>query len=203
MPRFSAESLANLATVDERLQRVLHDVIRKRDCKVTCGRRSREEQEAAFERGTTRVQWPNSNHNVGVPGRLARAVDAPPYPILWGGRIAIDGTLLIAAVDELLENRYQAGFARGYLDLGGEHRPWRGLPGDLVRANRASEKQDVDRTNLDALIRFYDFGGYVLGSAERLGVPLRWGGDWDRDHDVFDDQTFQDLVHFELPRDVA
>ncbi|MEE8551590.1 MAG: M15 family peptidase [Gemmatimonadota bacterium] len=45
--------------------------------------------------------------------------------------------------------------------------------------------------------RFYHFGGYVLGVAELLGIPIRWGGDWDRDHDL-DDQDFNDLVHFEL-----
>ena len=45
--------------------------------------------------------------------------------------------------------------------------------------------------------RFYFFGGYVLGIAEGLGVELRWGGDWDGDKEVVD-QTFNDLVHFEI-----
>jgi peptidoglycan L-alanyl-D-glutamate endopeptidase CwlK len=45
--------------------------------------------------------------------------------------------------------------------------------------------------------RFYFFAGYVLGVAESMGVKLRWGGDWDSDHDVHD-QTFFDLVHFEI-----
>lgn len=39
--------------------------------------------------------------------------------------------------------------------------------------------------------------GHILGTAKRLGFELFWGGDWDRDHD-YDDQTFNDLVHFEL-----
>lgn len=50
------------------------------------------------------------------------------------------------------------------------------------------------RTNI---ARFYHFAGLVLGVAELLGVRLRWGGDWDSDT-RFDDQTFNDLVHFEL-----
>ncbi len=44
--------------------------------------------------------------------------------------------------------------------------------------------------------RFYYFGGYVLGTADCMGVRLRWGGDWDDDRDVHD-QDFDDLVHFE------
>lgn len=46
------------------------------------------------------------------------------------------------------------------------------------------------------LARFYYFGGYVLGTADQLGVPLRWGGDWNGNREV-NDQTFDDLPHFE------
>ena len=45
--------------------------------------------------------------------------------------------------------------------------------------------------------RFYHFAGYVQGKASEMGIKLRWGGDWDRDFDL-DDQDFMDLVHFEL-----
>jgi hypothetical protein len=45
--------------------------------------------------------------------------------------------------------------------------------------------------------RFYRFGFYVLGLAAAMGVKLRWGGDWDSDGDTTD-QTFNDLVHFEV-----
>ena len=44
------------------------------------------------------------------------------------------------------------------------------------------------------------FAGYVQGVAEQLGIKIRWGGDWDSDFD-FKDQTFNDLVHFELRED--
>lgn len=47
------------------------------------------------------------------------------------------------------------------------------------------------------MVRFYAFAGYVLGTADAMGIKLRWGGDWDGDRD-FGDQTFMDLVHFEL-----
>lgn len=45
--------------------------------------------------------------------------------------------------------------------------------------------------------RFYHFAGFVLGLAAEFGVDIRWGGDWDSDNDL-NDQTFMDLVHFEL-----
>ncbi len=45
--------------------------------------------------------------------------------------------------------------------------------------------------------RFHYFGGYVLGVASRMGIKLRWGGDWDMDTQV-KNNNFDDLVHFEL-----
>lgn len=40
--------------------------------------------------------------------------------------------------------------------------------------------------------------GIILASAKSLGYTLRNGGNWDMDSEFFTDQTFQDLVHFEL-----
>ncbi len=54
-----------------------------------------------------------------------------------------------------------------------------------------------------SLARFYTLGGIMLAVANELvqrgetSHRLRWGGDWDGDLD-FDDQTFDDLGHFEL-----
>lgn len=56
----------------------------------------------------------------------------------------------------------------------------------------------IDEYALD-LARWYYFGGYVCGVASELGIPVRWGGDWNGNRKV-DDQTFHDLPHFELPR---
>lgn len=41
------------------------------------------------------------------------------------------------------------------------------------------------------------FAGFVLGTARQMGIALRWGGDWDRDTQVADND-FDDLWHFEL-----
>jgi len=53
---------------------------------------------------------------------------------------------------------------------------------------------DGDRNEYE---KFRYFAFYVAGVADTLGIPIRWGGDWDSDHDV-NDQYFNDLVHFEL-----
>ena len=45
--------------------------------------------------------------------------------------------------------------------------------------------------------RQYFFAGYVKGIADKLGIKIRWGGDWDGDTQV-KDQTLMDLCHFEL-----
>ena len=45
--------------------------------------------------------------------------------------------------------------------------------------------------------RFILLGGYVLGVAEIIGIPIRWGGDWDNDT-FMNDQRLHDLPHFEL-----
>lgn len=45
--------------------------------------------------------------------------------------------------------------------------------------------------------RFYYFAGFVQGVASLMNIKIRSGADWDMDTMV-DDQTFFDLVHFEL-----
>lgn len=45
--------------------------------------------------------------------------------------------------------------------------------------------------------RIYTFGRFVVDTAKKLGIKIRWGGDWDGDGDTTD-QKFNDLVHFEL-----
>lgn len=66
----------------------------------------------------------------------------------------------------------------------------------------------ADWNNPNELRYFYYMAGFVQRSSIAiLGYPLRWGGNWDGDSIIgvgakSDDQTFNDLVHFELPGDV-
>ena len=41
------------------------------------------------------------------------------------------------------------------------------------------------------------FAWFVLGVAARMGINIRWGGDWDKDWKVRDNK-FDDFPHFEL-----
>ena len=41
------------------------------------------------------------------------------------------------------------------------------------------------------------FAGFVKGIAMMLGIPIRWGGDWNSNNDL-KDNNFDDLPHFEL-----
>jgi len=45
--------------------------------------------------------------------------------------------------------------------------------------------------------RFTYFAGYVMGIAAKMGIKLRWGGDWARDTQV-SNNSFDDLPHFEI-----
>lgn len=79
MPRFGNLSEQRLATCDERLQRLLREVIKEVDITVLCGHRTKEEQDDAVRRGASTKLWPLSKHN-----RLpSMAVDIAPYPINW------------------------------------------------------------------------------------------------------------------------
>lgn len=45
--------------------------------------------------------------------------------------------------------------------------------------------------------RFVYFAGVIMGIAAMMDIPLRWGGDWNRDtHNK--DEKFRDWGHFEL-----
>jgi len=45
--------------------------------------------------------------------------------------------------------------------------------------------------------RFHYMGGLVRGIGHSLGVSVRWGGDWDSDGEI-KDNNFDDLVHVEI-----
>jgi hypothetical protein len=75
--------------------------------------------------------------------------------------------------------------------------PW------ITELNRMADWNDRNEMRY-----FYIMGGFVQGRAlEVLGYKLRWGANWDGDS-IYgvgaksDDQTFNDIVHFELPAGV-
>ena len=47
--------------------------------------------------------------------------------------------------------------------------------------------------------RFAFFAGYVHATADRLGIKIRWGGDWDGDGNQRE-HSFWDAPHYEIAR---
>ena len=45
--------------------------------------------------------------------------------------------------------------------------------------------------------RFIYMAGLFIGAGRSLGYDFRWGGNWDEDQVIIDDQNFDDLPHFE------
>ena len=50
---------------------------------------------------------------------------------------------------------------------------------------------------------FHYLGGFVLGVASKMGIDIRWGGDWSdsslsKNARTTKDNNFDDLVHFEI-----
>jgi len=82
VPKFSERSLKKLATCDSRLIRLFNEVVKHMDCTILCGTRGKEEQDDAFRKGFSKVQFPNSRHN----SSPSAAVDVAPYPIDWNDR---------------------------------------------------------------------------------------------------------------------
>lgn len=129
MPKFSAASEAQLATCDERLQRVARAAILVVDFAVVQGHRGEAEQNKAYDEGKSKKRWPDSTHNP----QPSRALDfVPASPVTW-----------------------------------------------------------IDRE------RFAYVAGVIVATGAAMGIPLRWGGDWDRDGQIRD-ESFVDMPHIEL-----
>ena len=79
MPQFSERSRSNLAECHIDLQVIFNEVIKYFDCVVIEGHRPKEEQDAAYAKGMSKVKYPDSKHNT-LP---SMAVDALPFPIDW------------------------------------------------------------------------------------------------------------------------
>lgn len=133
MFKFGEHSLKILSEIHPSLQLVLNEAIKVIDFSIICGRRNKKDQDKAFTEGKSKLEWPNSKHNVEVP-LLSRAVDISPY-----------------------RNGLQWNDKEGFTYL----------------------------------------AGIIKGIAHLKGIPIRWGGDFNRDNDLHNDR-FVDMPHFEL-----
>lgn len=77
MPELSQKSLNKLNQCHPDIQRIMLEVIKTDDFTIIEGYRTKEDQDAMFYKGTSRVKWPNSKHNV-LP---SKAIDIWPWPV--------------------------------------------------------------------------------------------------------------------------
>jgi peptidoglycan LD-endopeptidase CwlK len=77
MPKFSQESFSRLSTCHQDLQVLFYEVIKYFDCTILEGHRNKELQDIAFDKGNTKLQWPNGKHN----HQPSMAVDVAPFPV--------------------------------------------------------------------------------------------------------------------------
>ena len=132
MPKFSNRSMTNLNSCHLVLRRVMSLAIEKADFTVLCGHRGQEEQDAAFEAGNSKLQWPRSKHNY----YLSHAVDIAPYPIDWHDEARFHS---VAAEVKRAWGAMTDGAKMGYdLSWGGDWVSFRDLPHWELRPVRRS-----------------------------------------------------------------
>lgn len=135
--KYGRRSIERLNTIHPILRQILINVLNFgiMDISILYGARGKEDQNNLFEKGLSKLKWPESKHNIKDHWDKASAVDAAPF---------ING------------------------------------------------KASYNYNHCCYL------AGLVMGEAKRMGVHVRWGGDWDEDGEAITDQTFNDLLHFEL-----
>lgn len=81
MWKWGKTSKDRLATCDKRLQDMANMMLERSefDLSITCGHRTEEEQNEAYEKGASRAKFGQSKHN-SFP---SKAIDIVPLPLNW------------------------------------------------------------------------------------------------------------------------
>ena len=84
MYKWGKASKDRLATCDKRLQDLANMMLERSefDLTVTCGYRTKDEQEEAFKNGKSKAHYGQSKHNL-FP---SQAIDIVPLPINWDSK---------------------------------------------------------------------------------------------------------------------
>ena len=99
-----------------------------------------------------------------------------------------DCTILVGHRDQVSQNQ---AFQEGKSKLKWPESKHNKKPSLAVDASPYPIPKGWERPNFD------HFAGVVRAIAWMLDIPIRWGGDWNRNWDT-SDQQFNDLVHFEI-----
>ncbi len=82
MPRFSTKSKSKSFSYTPLNLPTFNEVVKHFDCTVIEGHRGKERQNAAYNKGNSKLKFPNGKHNKSP----SIAVDVAPYPIDWSDR---------------------------------------------------------------------------------------------------------------------
>lgn len=117
MAKFSMASQAQLQTCDPRLQRIASEAIEIIDFSILEGHRSKEDQEADFRKGVTKLHYPHGRHN-SLP---SKAFDFSPYPQDWSEKATalarftfIAGVILAVAKKQGVKIRFGFDWNRNF-----------------------------------------------------------------------------------------
>ena len=119
MPVLGNESQKKLTTCDPRIQEIISEAIKHYDFTVLCGVRDKASQEAALKSGNSKVNWPDSKHNL-KPGRndtFSLAVDLAPWPINWNSTkefYFLAGVVMSVASQKGIKLRWGGDFNKDY-----------------------------------------------------------------------------------------
>ncbi len=77
--KLSETGQKRLLECDERLRKIVNELLDHMDVSVLCGYRGEEDQNKAFQEGKSKLKFPMSKHNK----KPSLAVDLAPFPIDW------------------------------------------------------------------------------------------------------------------------
>ncbi len=172
MPNFGKTSKQRLETCHKDLQTICNEVIKYYDFSVIEGHRTLETQQKYFKEGKSKLDGINqkSKHQ---GEKIPKEVQSPHNSCYDDkGKILVDedgDSIWSTAVDIM---------------------PYK-------KGTNAFKDDNKERA------RFYHLAGYMFMASEilykekKISYKLRWGGDWNIDN-YFNDQSFDDLPHFEL-----
>jgi len=109
--------------------------------------------------------------------------------------IQFDFSVLEGFRDQAAQER---AYARGFSKVHWPHGKHNSTPSKAVDIAPYPIDWGSDKDKAEAARqRFCYLAGWVMATAQAMGIKLRWGGDWDGDRDTRD-EVFRDLGHFEI-----
>lgn len=106
-----------------------------------------------------------------------------------------DNTIIEGCRGQKLQHQY---FVEGRSKLDWPHGKHNKLPSKAVDSvPYPIDWNKVNKNDRWAINEMYLYAGIVIGIAKMMDIPVRWGGDWDGDGTITD-QQFHDLPHFEI-----